>query len=67
MVGPVTSTTRDQDGQDQAKDAGVRLGLVVYGMVHLLIAYTAVSLALGDRDQKASQQGALAQLAHDRG
>ena len=44
-------------------DRGVRLGLVVYGVVHLIIAVTAVQLAFGDRSGKASQQGALSQLA----
>lgn len=58
---PVTSSARPQ--ADQALDAGVRLGLVVYGLVHLLLAYTAIRLALGDRDHKASQQGAISDLA----
>ena len=44
-------------------DRGVRLGLAVYGVVHLLIAVTAVQLAFGDRSGQASQQGALSQLA----
>lgn len=44
-------------------DRGVRLGLVVYGVVHLIIALTAVQLAFGDRSGQASQQGALSQLA----
>jgi Domain of Unknown Function (DUF1206) len=44
-------------------DAGVRLGLVVYGIVHLVIAITAVQVAFGDRSEQASQQGAMAQLA----
>ena len=52
---PVTSSARPR--ADQALDAGVRLGLVVYGVVHLLLAYTAIRLALGDRDQQASQGG----------
>jgi hypothetical protein len=44
-------------------DRGVRLGLVVYGVVHLIIALTAVELAFGDRSGQASQQGALSQLS----
>lgn len=50
---------RDND----ALEGGARLGLVVYGVVHLLVAYTALRLALGDRSGSASQQGALSTLA----
>ena len=44
-------------------DRGVRLGLVVYGVVHLVIAFAAVQVAFGDRSEQASQQGAMSQLA----
>jgi hypothetical protein len=44
-------------------DRGVRLGLSVYGVVHLIIATTALQLAFGDRSGRASQQGALTQLS----
>ena len=44
-------------------DGGVRLGLVVYGIVHLVIGFTALQLAFGDRSGQASQEGALAQLS----
>lgn len=44
-------------------DHGVRLGLVSYGVVHLIVAFTALRLAWGDGGGNASQQGALAQLA----
>ena len=44
-------------------DRGVRLGLVVYGVVHLIIAVTALQLAFGDRSGTASQQGAFTQLS----
>ena len=50
---------RDND----ALQGGARLGLVVYGVVHLLVAFTALQLALGDRSGSASQQGALSTLA----
>lgn len=50
---------RDND----AFDGGVRLGLVAYGVVHLLVAYTALRLALGDHSGTANQQGALGTLA----
>lgn len=43
---------------------GVQVGLVAYGVTHLLIAATALPLAWGDRtEERASQQGALARLA----
>lgn len=50
---------RDND----AFDGGVRVGLAAYGLVHLLVAYTALRLALGEQSGKANQQGALGQLA----
>lgn len=44
-------------------DRGVRLGLVCYGLMHLLIGYLAVRLALGDGAGSASSKGAFQQLA----
>lgn len=44
-------------------DHAVRVGLVSYGIVHLLLAWLAVQLALGDRSGQASNSGALHQLA----
>jgi hypothetical protein len=44
-------------------DHAVRVGLVAYGVVHLLIAWVAVQLAFGDDTGQASGQGALSQLA----
>jgi hypothetical protein len=44
-------------------DHAVRVGLVSYGVVHLLIAWLGVQLAFGDRSGKASSSGALHQLA----
>lgn len=46
-------------------DHAVRAGLVAYGFVHLMIAWVAVQLALGEGNGKASAQGALAQLADE--
>lgn len=43
---------------------GARVGLVAYGVVHLVIAATALPLAWGDNSEgRADQTGALAQLA----
>lgn len=44
-------------------DHAVRVGLVAYGFVHLLIAFVAIKLALGDRSGSASSEGALSQMA----
>ena len=44
-------------------DHAVRIGLVAYGVVHLLIGWLAVQLALGDHSEQASAQGAMAALA----
>lgn len=44
-------------------ERAVRVGLVAYGLVHLLIAWLAVQLALGQQTAAASQQGALHELA----
>jgi uncharacterized protein DUF1206 len=43
-------------------DHAVRAGLVAYGVVHLLIAWLAVQLALGDQGGSASSKGAMHQL-----
>ena len=58
--------TRHDVEQSDALDAGVRVGLVAYGVVHLLVAYTAIRLALGEH-AKADQQGALGTLARSPG
>lgn len=47
----------------EAFDGGIRLGLAAYGVIHLLVAYTAMRLALGDQSTKANSQGALGGLA----
>lgn len=44
-------------------DHAVRLGLMAYGLVHLLIGWVAVQLAFGDHEGSASSTGALSQLA----
>ncbi len=44
-------------------DRLVQVGLVSYGVVHLIIAWLAVRLAFGDGGGTTSQQGALHQLA----
>lgn len=44
-------------------DHAVRVGLVAYGIVHLLIGWLALQLAFGDRSTSVSSKGALHQLA----
>ncbi len=41
----------------------MQIGLVAYGVVHLLIGWLAVQLALGDHGKSASAKGALSELA----
>ncbi len=55
-------------GAHDAKDSEsfkwlVRLGLVAYGVVHVLIGWLAIQLALGDSAGSADKGGALSQLA----
>lgn len=55
----VGDESRNSDWLDHA----IRAGLVAYGVVHLLIAWLALQLALGDNSGKASSQGAMRHLA----
>ncbi len=48
---------------DDALDTGVRIGLVSYGVVHVLIAWLCLQLVFGEREGKVSGSGALRQLA----
>jgi hypothetical protein len=42
-----------------------RLGLVAYGIVHVMVAWIALQLALGKHSGNASSQGAVHKLAHE--
>ena len=44
-------------------DHAVRAGMVAYGVVHLVVAWLAFQLALGDREGSTSSEGAMQQLA----
>ena len=60
-------TNRAESAGQQAHDSewvdkAARVGLVAYGVVHLLIAWLAVQLALGDNEGSADSQGAVQQL-----
>jgi hypothetical protein len=49
--------------QSRLYDASITVGLIAYGVVHLLIAWIALQLASGGTSEQASQQGALQELA----
>jgi len=44
-------------------DHAARIGLLAYGVVHLVVAWLALQLAFGDREGSASSQGAVHELA----
>lgn len=61
---PSTPNEAAREAHDSTSlDYAVRVGLVAYGVVHLLIGWLAVQLALGNSDDSASSDGALHQLA----
>jgi len=49
--------------QSDTLDHLVRVGLVAYGIVHLMLGWLAVQLAVGTSNENASTKGALTQLA----
>lgn len=51
-----------QAHQSDWLDHAARIGLVAYGVVHLVIAWLAVQLALGDKKGSADSTGAIQQL-----
>ena len=53
----------DRAGNSDALEHLARVGLIAYGVVHLLIAWLALQLAWGGSGQSADQSGALATLA----
>ena len=60
-------STAEQMGQ-QAQDSdwldkAIRIGLIAYGVVHLLVGWLALQLAFGDNSEKASNKGAMQELA----
>jgi hypothetical protein len=44
-------------------DVAITVGLIAYGIVHLLVAWIALQLAFGKSSEEASQEGALRELA----
>jgi hypothetical protein len=58
----VTRAARQADNSD-ALDLVIRVGLVAYGIVHLLIGWLALQIAFGEKSKNASGSGALEYLA----
>ena len=59
-----TSTARSAQQSDWL-DHAIRVGLVAYGIVHLLVGWLALQLAFGDKSESASNTGALQTLAEE--
>ena len=62
------STARQADRTARHSDTAswlVRVGLVGYGLVHLLVAFVAIELVVGPNTGSATGKGALAQLARN--
>lgn len=58
-----TGRTAQKAQQSHLYELAVTIGLIAYGVVHLLVAWLALQLAWGQSDEEASQQGALQELA----
>jgi hypothetical protein len=52
-----------QAQQSEWMDKAIRVGLVAYGVVHLLVGWLALQLAFGESEGKASNKGAMQELA----
>ncbi|CAB4899019.1 MAG: DUF1206 domain-containing protein [Actinobacteria bacterium] len=57
--------TADRVGRSDALENLARVGLVAYGIVHLLIAWLSLQLAWGGGGEEASQSGALQTLSEE--
>ena len=61
-AGPEVSTA-DRAGESDGLENLARVGLLAYGLVHLLVAWLALQLAWGSGGGEADQSGAMATLA----
>ena len=59
----VTGDHAEQVAGSTGFEWAVRAGIICFGVVHLLIAWLALSLAFGDSSKAANQNGALRQVA----
>ncbi len=55
--------TAQKAQQSRLYDVAITVGLIAYGVVHLLVAWIALQLAWGSASEEASQKGALQDLA----
>jgi hypothetical protein len=55
--------TAEEARQSHWYGVAITVGLIAYGVVHLLVAWIALQLAWGKSSEEASQQGALQELA----
>ena len=62
MADQADQLAREAESSDWL-DRAIRVGLVAYGIVHLLIAWLAFQLAIGDHEGQPSAKGAMQQLA----
>lgn len=62
-VATKAQTARSSTDNSGAFDRMVQVGIISYGLVHLIIAWIALQLAFGDRKGQASTDGALRQMA----
>src|SRR5687767_174690 len=56
-------TTAQQARQSPVYHASITVGLIAYGVVHLLIAWIALQIAWGKASEEGSHEGALHELA----
>lgn len=56
-------STAQEVRHSRTYDVAITVGLIAYGLVHLLVAWIALQLAWGRSSKEASQQGALQELA----
>jgi hypothetical protein len=56
--------TAEQVHDSDSFDKAIRAGFVVYGVIHLMLGWLALEIALGHSNKKASSTGALQALAH---
>ncbi len=65
VLGSTAQRTGRQINDSIWFERGIRVGLVAYGIIHILIGWLALQLAFGDHSGAPSQQGALQQIAQE--
>lgn len=61
-MGDIKQAAQRADGND-ALELAIKVGLVAYGVVHLLVGWLAVQVAFGEQSKTASSSGAMHTLA----